>query len=484
MPPPKPIDDDPYIPRRRRREYDDDRDLRRPREERTILEENAREHMRVAGYAMLAAAIITGAVLLINHAVSFLQGFDQGRGADLEFALFFGIGCSVTFYLPMLVFVVLAGRDLLRLGPRGMIVTGIVMAFILSALFALGVLLQIWLAQFNALPNSPAFLIPKFVLSSMDCVFNLVAAILAMRALSQRDVARVSRASGRGWPPLSLLRPVFMRLRCPHANCPIEVPDDLVGVRIRCPHCSAWLVVDAKYREASAHQIQEGIPPPSLDSLAEKPSAKEVASLENQIYDGLPPLSVMLALRQRRDYDRDDLGRRFEMTDDDWTALAAFEKVMRGSAELTTAFWIGSVTLLMNVIVWASTLATQGLRDSGEGRLLAAVVSAMVIGVGLPCLYFGRQKLRRLEFGDLLEMLPWYAFGLGAAFGVNAVLDFQHLFGGRSAEMPPVNIFSIAANGIACLAACSAAVFVWVAIRKVRPPEIAHRLTEALKYLD
>ena len=44
--------------------------------------------------------------------------------------------------------------------------------------------------------------------------------------------------------------------------------------------------------------------------------------------------------------------------------------------------------------------------------------------------------------------------------------------------MPPVNIFSIAANGIACLAACSAAVFVWVAIRKVRPPEIAHRLTE------
>ena len=44
-----------------------------------------------------------------------------------------------------------------------MIVTGIVMAFILSALFGLGVLLQIWLSQFNPMPNSPAFLIPKFV---------------------------------------------------------------------------------------------------------------------------------------------------------------------------------------------------------------------------------------------------------------------------------------------------------------------------------
>src|ERR1035438_10344839 len=127
-----------------------------------------------------------------------------------------------------------------------------------------------------------------------------------------------------------------MRLRCPAKQCPIEVPDDLVGARIRCPHCGELIVIAAKDFEGPSAQVQQGLPPGA-------PDPKEVSNLENQIYDGLPPLSVMLALRRKGGpaYNQEELNRRYPMTDDDWKALAAFEKALHASAALTTAFWIG-----------------------------------------------------------------------------------------------------------------------------------------------
>ena len=97
-----------------------------------------------------------------------------------------------------------------------------------------------------------------------------------------------------------------MRLRCPARKCPIDVPDDLVGARIRCPHCGELIFIGAKDGESQSDQVQPGLP-------AVAPDPKEVSNLENQIYDGLPPLSVMMELRRRTGrpaYDDDELSRR------------------------------------------------------------------------------------------------------------------------------------------------------------------------------
>jgi DNA-directed RNA polymerase subunit RPC12/RpoP len=273
-----------------------------------------------------------------------------------------------------------------------------------------------------------------------------------------------------------------MRLRCSANRCPIEVPDDLVGARIRCPHCGALIVVDAKDGDYQSVQVQPGEP-------AGAPNPKEVSNLENQIYDGLPPLSVMMELRRRKGraaYDADELSRRYPMTEDDWKALAAFEEALHASAALTTAYWIGLGALIGNVSLWVAALdLLHRTGDPFPPKLLSwLLASALGITVGVMFLRTGAARMSRIMLGVVLEILPWSALALAALFGATAAWYFVRMESGNLDDwLGGAAIFSVTADLLACLASCVAGVRAWIALRKIRPPEIAHRLIEALKYL-
>ena len=158
-------------------------------EDRIVVEENAREHTRLPGFIMIAASVATAASLVIGHVLSFLAEVDeQANDPDFAFPPIFGVGCSFTFLSPMLVFAFLGGRDLLHLRLRGLIVTGIVMCFVLSALCGLGVLRHLFMLTLA--PGQNAATAVRIVLSSLMCTLNLLAGVLGSRALGQHDVQK------------------------------------------------------------------------------------------------------------------------------------------------------------------------------------------------------------------------------------------------------------------------------------------------------
>jgi DNA-directed RNA polymerase subunit RPC12/RpoP len=273
-----------------------------------------------------------------------------------------------------------------------------------------------------------------------------------------------------------------MRLRCPANKCPIDVPDDFVGARIRCPHCGTLILVEAKNGEGRSDQVQPGLPTGA-------PDPKEVSNLENQIYDGRPPLSVMMELRRRKGkpaYDDEELSRRYPMTEDDWKALAAFEQVLYASAALTTAFWFGLAALFGNMFFWHEALGFQRQTSDNVtlGRLLSVLASALAIPLGVFFLRAGAARLSRVRFGLVLAALPWCTLALSALFAGTALWYFTRMVSGDFGDrLGGLVVFVIAADAVAFLATAVAGIHAWIALTKIRPPEIAHRLIEALKYL-
>src|SRR6476620_4604482 len=110
-----------------------------------------------------------------------------------------------------------------------------------------------------------------------------------------------------------------MRVRCPVGNHTIDLPDDSLGARVRCPMCNQLFFVETdQCEEPPSEQIAAAAPA--------EPAPRDEKDLTQRIYDGLPPLSVMIALRrqQGRHQDADELFA-LEMTPDDWRALEAYE---------------------------------------------------------------------------------------------------------------------------------------------------------------
>jgi hypothetical protein len=274
-----------------------------------------------------------------------------------------------------------------------------------------------------------------------------------------------------------------MRLRCPKENCPIDVPDDLVGVRIRCPHCGEWLVVDPKYRDASAEQIRAAVPDMSLGASAEKPALQEPLNLENQIYDGLPPLAVMIAVRRQQGshFTPDDLAARYPMTDDDWKALSAFESVLVAVVSLHTTLAIGAVTVLVNLLAFAASLE----QTQPTNRPFSHAVVVVILGTCFLVIYLGSQTLRRIKLDALANLLPWSASCVALVVGTAALLDVMTIFHERQEQTLGFMVFaSIPFNLIAAVDSGKSAWRVGRSLDQVSPPEISHRLTEALRYLQ
>ncbi|MBI2807402.1 MAG: hypothetical protein HYX68_20665 [Planctomycetes bacterium] len=275
----------------------------------------------------------------------------------------------------------------------------------------------------------------------------------------------------------------MMRLRCPHNNCPIEVPDDMVGVRIRCPHCGNPLLIESRYCDETSNGFTVSEPAPG-------PNPNEPANLENHVYDGLPPLAMMMALRRRRGvpgYDDVDNRSKYEMTDDDWRALDAFEVVLRAGYRLRMALILGGAGAVLNLAVLLAMVAAFGEVDLGvyaKTRALGNLGSFLCLFAGLALIWIAGGKFSRLQRDRFTIGLPWMTLVIGLLLAGNVGLNlmtFTGLADGR------VVVLMLAGAGICALAtfATLGAFFAIVTAQaRVEPPEIHHRLTEAMKYLE
>ena len=165
------------------REDDSDR-----RVDRKILQENAREHTRLAGLLMMTAFLVTLADLVILRGIDFWQELDQGLGDRETMALLIiGVIARVVVFLPLLIFLYLGGRHLLRAGSHNLVVAGTVISFLLASLFVLGILFSVF--SIVAEIAGPIEITTVALIFNAACAaLNLVAGVTAARALAQPDV--------------------------------------------------------------------------------------------------------------------------------------------------------------------------------------------------------------------------------------------------------------------------------------------------------
>jgi hypothetical protein len=276
-----------------------------------------------------------------------------------------------------------------------------------------------------------------------------------------------------------------MRLRCPHNGCSIEVADDMVGARIRCPHCEQLLFVDRQYEEGAAEPLGAEIPTLAPDS-EQKPQSSEPARPEARLYAGMPPLALMLAIREGRGSAWDAGAIRAEMTDDDWKALALFEKVLWATASLTTSLWFGITVLVFTALLWMVTAgASTSTIVPAADRVSSQIATLVLLSLGFIVMGLSRTRIKCLQMGAAVDLAAWAALGVALVFAVNVVLALVLLSDDR--RDPALVYFGWIASPfhlIAAIVAGKTSVLVHRSLAQTGPPEILQRLTAALKYLE
>jgi hypothetical protein len=269
-----------------------------------------------------------------------------------------------------------------------------------------------------------------------------------------------------------------MRLRCPEKNCPVDVPDDMFGMTIRCPHCGSSFVANEKNRENVAD-----VPQLSIDSSSKQPGKKPV-QLEHQIYDGLPPLAVMMAMRrQQAGFDLDDIAVQKAMTADDWKALAAFEQILIAIYSLRTTLVVGGLSFAVNFAVCWNSATPHGL-DTTAIYLRSAIQFLLLIllGVCLPTVYFGMDSLRSIRRNAWAMVLPWMACGVAILASANIVVGAS----GLAQEANPswltlLTLVSLPLNAITAFDSCKSGWRAWQSLGPIAAPGIAQLLIDALR---
>jgi hypothetical protein len=269
----------------------------------------------------------------------------------------------------------------------------------------------------------------------------------------------------------------MIRMRCPHQGCPINVADELAGKRIRCPHCEQFLVVDAADRRGASEQIQAVPPTPPLE-LEPRPSRPRPDPAEDRLYEGLPPLSVMLALREGRGPRwKDDRELRDQMTPDDWKALDAFETVLIACASLSRSIWFVMIAALVTVLFPVAL-------DLERYFAVCAVLTPSVFGIGCLLMNMSRWRLRRLQSGVLVGLAKWAALGIALWFFVYLALSLPIRDRDRYEPAWILMVFAATLQGIAAVSAVNSILWVRRAQEQLGPPAILQRLRAALVHLE
>lgn len=192
---------------RRRRDYD--RDDRRPRrrmdEDDDADLEDAREAARgparrgsiwmvVAGFfAILTAAINMGSTFAVPDG----PGGRNFRNPDEAAGFFVGVGCVFLVFAVFVVFIFVGASQLAKLGSKGLVITGCVMAFLFTLIFSFGVCAN-GIGLFAPIPgNLKPMLLLCLINSGLGLTFNLIGGIMGLVGIANRDASRYYRLKNR-----------------------------------------------------------------------------------------------------------------------------------------------------------------------------------------------------------------------------------------------------------------------------------------------
>ncbi len=263
-----------------------------------------------------------------------------------------------------------------------------------------------------------------------------------------------------------------MRLRCPERNCPLDLPDELLGQSARCPHCGCEFVVASRHRDLTLDEEHDA-----------ESDANDATPIEHRLYDGLPPLSVMLAIRAGRPLD----DRAAEaMTDDDWKALSAFESALAAVTHISTALWLGSIAVAMHLFFAVSrTLELHAQFLSPTARELGEFFAVPIaIGSLLFALRKGRSGIMGARTDQRLpRLVPWLAFIGMLAFAGATIWLIPTAFSDRDGTSFCLRSLVVLFDFVAIAPWAVASWTSLRAIERLSPPEIAKRLQDALAYL-
>lgn len=259
----------------------------------------------------------------------------------------------------------------------------------------------------------------------------------------------------------------MIHLRCPHHGCSIEVADDMLGARIRCPHCEQLLFVE----------------PPNLQSPEPPPSAPP--EVPHAVAAGMPPLAAMLGIRAGHGRAWGDAGTaRANMTDVDWKALAAFEKVLYAMAALKTAIVMGIAAMLLTVVLWVAAAEVAFWQTNvTPSRPINRIPTLVILCTGFVVMALGRHRLARVQLGTQVTLAIFAALTVAIICGASGVLTLQMLFDtGREPSCPAA--VALPLQWFAALCAARACLLTQRAHTAASPHAIRHRLVAALEYLD
>lgn len=275
----------------------------------------------------------------------------------------------------------------------------------------------------------------------------------------------------------------MLRLRCPHHGCSIDVADDKIGEWMRCPQCQQLLIVDPKHIEHPTAQPEA--PDLALHAGSKRPPDKPDQG-ENRLYAGLPPLAVMLGIRQGRGANWKDVPAvHAQMTVADWAALAAFEKVIGAVRSLKMAVMNGVGVMAITAMLWWA--AAQISAD--ESAFIAKhwsvwILTLALLTAGFVLMSVAARRLPELKIGAIVEMATWSAAGVAFIFVVQAARNLLALWGNASDRTPfAFALLAIPIQLIAVYSAVSAGLWVRHAQKQVRPAAVWQLLTEALRLL-
>ena len=263
-----------------------------------------------------------------------------------------------------------------------------------------------------------------------------------------------------------------MRLRCPHQNCPLDLSDDALGQEVRCPHCAGEFVVSSQHRDMTLD-----------DDVAADSTFEDTTPIEQRLYDGLPPLSVMLAIRSGRPLD-DSAAQ--AMTEDDWKALSAFESLLLAVARINTALWLGTIAVAIHFFFACSRFVELNSMWVGPTAREAFEPFAFPIAVGLLMFVLRKSRAGLLEAQSDLRLVrstPWLAFLAGLAFVGATIWLVPTTFANREESSSCLRFLVMLCDFIAIAPWAMACWSSLDAVEKIVPPEVGKRLRDALAYL-
>jgi hypothetical protein len=274
----------------------------------------------------------------------------------------------------------------------------------------------------------------------------------------------------------------MIQLRCPDDGCVVDVAD-MLGATVYCPHCQRALDVDAHH-----HHVQADPPVLSL-SLGSEAGAEpsKPAGPEDGLYAGMPPLAIMLGVREGRGpHWKDEHGLRKEMTANDWKALAAFEKVLEAAGALKASLWFGGSVAFLTLLIWSTDSTSRGVMGSlGSGRLTMNLATAALFAIGFAVMMAGGHRLRRVRIGPLVELATLAAFGVALVFVANVAHSVLLLVREPHTEsVASLALPMLPFQVVAAFSAVWASLLIQRALVHVQSADIRSRLVEALECLE